>query len=139
MYWVKDPLLLPYTYTHSRSIVDLLLHLQYYQRCKSMNLELWVKSKFVLWQTRYYNWLKKKIIREFMFLKYSLFGNVLLLSISRNSLWTPPLDDILLVNFKLSNSINSMKDLIGWKRGFAIFLIDHYAGDIGNNNITGKN
>ena len=30
-----------------------------------------------------------------------------------------------------------MKDLIRWKRGFEIFSIDHYAGDIGNNNTTG--
>ena len=27
---------------------------------------------------------------------------------------------------------------IKWKKGLEIFLIEHYAGDIGNNNITGK-
>ena len=32
----------------------------------------------------------------------------------------------------------SVKDLIKWKRGFEMFFIDHYAGDIGNKNITGK-
>ena len=63
---------------------------------------------------------------------------ILLLSISRNSLQTSSSGDILLVNFTLSNSFISLKDLIKWKRGFEIFLIDHYAGDIGNKNITGK-
>ena len=80
-------------------------------------------------------WLKK-IRRTFKFLKYSLFENVLLLSISRSSLQTPSLDDILLEN--LSNSIIPVKDLIRLRNGFEIFLIDHYAGDIENNNITGK-
>ena len=131
MYWVKDPLLLPYTYTRSRSIVDLLLHLQYYQRCKSMNLELWVKSKFVLWQTRYYNWLKKKNNKRiYVFEVLIIWKRSVTVNLKKFSLNTA---------FTLSNSINSMKDLIGWKRGFAIFLIDHYAGDIGNNNITGEN
>ena len=131
MYWVKDPLLLPYTYTRSRSIVDLLLHLQYYQRCKSMNLELWVKSKFVLWQTRYYNWLKKKNNKRiYVFEALIIWKRSVTVNLKKFSLNTA---------FTLSNSINSMKDLIGWKRGFAIFLIDHYAGDIGNNNITGEN
>ena len=41
-------------------------------------------------------------------------------------------------NFTLSNSIILVEDLIKWKRGFEIFLIDHYAGDIGNKNNTGK-
>ena len=64
--------------------------------------------------------------------------NVLLLSISSNSLQTPSLDDILLGNFTLSNSIILVEDLIRWKRGFEIFLIDYYADDIGNKNIAGK-
>ena len=82
-------------------------------------------------------WLKK-IRRTYKFLKHSLSENVLLLSISRSSLQTPSLDDILLENFTLSNSIIPVKDLIRLRNGFEIFLIDHYAGDIENNNITGK-
>ena len=39
---------------------------------------------------------------------------------------------------QLSNSIISVKDLIRLKRGFEIFSIDHYAGDIGNKNIAGN-
>ena len=31
-----------------------------------------------------------------------------------------------------------VEDLIRWKRGFEIFLIDHYAGDIGNIYIADK-
>ena len=77
----------------------------------------------------------KKIRRAYKFLKHSLSENVLLLSISRSSLQTPSLDDILLEN--LSNSIIPVKDLIRLRNGFEIFLIDHYAGDI-ENNITGK-
>ena len=69
-------------------------------------------------------------------MKHSLSEKVLLLSISRSSLQTPSLDDILLEN--LSNSIIPVKDLIRLRNGFEIFLIDHYAGDIENNNITGK-
>ena len=133
----KDPLLLPYTYTTSSSIGSYLLQLQYYQRCESVTLKTWVKSKFVLWQLHYYNWLKK-MIRKLTFLKYSFFENALLLSISRNSLQTPSLGDILLGNFTLTNSVISVKNLITWKRGFEIFLIKQFAGDIGNKNITGK-
>ena len=81
------------------------------------------------------DWLKK-IRRAYKFLKHSLSENVLLLSISRSSLQTPSLDDILLEN--LSNSIIPVKDPIRLRNGFEIFLIDHYAGDIENNNITGK-
>ena len=36
------------------------------------------------------------------------------------------------------NSFISVKDLIRWKRDFEIFLIDHYDGDTGNKNTTGK-
>ena len=133
----KDPLLLPYTHIPSSSTEDFILHLQYYQRCESMIFKMRLKSKFVLWQPPYYDCLKK-IIRKFTFLKYSFFKNVLLLSISRNSLQTSSLDDILLGNFTLSNSIISVKDLVRWKKGFETFLIDDYAGDIENKNITGK-
>ena len=63
-----------------------------------------MKSKFVLWQPRYYDLLTEE--ETFKFLKYLFFSeNVLLLSISINSLQTLSLDDILLGNFTLSNSI----------------------------------
>ena len=74
-------------------------------------------------------------------MKYSFFfENVdsFLLPISRTSLQTPSLDDIRLGNFTLSNSIILVEDLIRGERGFEIFLLDHYAGDIGNENISGK-
>ena len=38
----------------------------------------------------------------------------------------------------MSNSIILLEDLIRWKRGFEIFLIGQYAGDIGNKIIAGK-
>ena len=69
----EDPLPLPYTYTPSSSIVGLLLHLQYYQRCEPIILKMWVKSKFVLWQPRFYNLLPVKRITKLTFLKYSFF------------------------------------------------------------------
>ena len=71
-------------------------------------------------------------------MKHSFFENVLLLSISRSSRQTPYLDDILLENSILLNSIIPVKDLIRLKKSFEIFLIDHYASDIENNNIAGK-
>ena len=51
---------IPYTYTLSKSIVGILLHLQYYQRCEPIILKTWVKSKFVFSQPRYYNLLTEK-------------------------------------------------------------------------------
>ena len=51
--------------------------------------------------------------------------NILLLQISRNSLQTPSLDDILLGNFTLSNSIIFVEDIITSNRDFVLFLIDH--------------
>ena len=60
-----------------------------------------------MWQPRHYNWLKK------MIRKCSFFENVLLLSISRNFLQTASLNEILLENFKLWNSIISVKDIWG--------------------------
>ena len=51
--------------------------------------------------------------------------NILLLQISRNSLQTPSLDDILLGNFTLSNSIIFVEDIITSNRDFVLFLTDH--------------
>ena len=85
-----------------------------------------MKIKFVLWQPRYYNLLTEKWDK-----KIHAFEELILLK-------TPSLDDILLENFTLSNSIISVEDLIRLKRGFEIFLIDQCAGDIGNINIAGK-
>ena len=55
----KDPLLLSYTYILSSSTVDLLLHLEGYQKCEPIILKMWVKSKFILWQQRCWNWQKR--------------------------------------------------------------------------------
>ena len=38
----------------------------------------------------------------------------------------------------MSDSIILVEDLIRWNRIFEIFLIGHYAGDIGNKNNAGK-
>ena len=67
-----------------------------------------------------------------------LFENVLLQLISKYSLQTPSLDNILLGNFKFSNSVIFVKDLIRWMRGFEMFLTDHYTGDSANKKIAGK-
>ena len=55
----------------SSSTMGLLLH-QYYQN-KPMILKIWLKSKFVLWQSRYCKLLTGKIIRKFTFLNYLFF------------------------------------------------------------------
>ena len=70
-------------------------------------------------------WLKKK--RQ----ENSLFW-------STHFLKAASLDDLILRNFTLSNWIILVEELIRWKESFKIFLIDHYAGDIGNINIAGK-
>ena len=62
----------------------------------------------------------------------------MLLSVSRNSLQTLSLVDIILGNVTLSNSTISVEDLIRWKRCFEMFLIDNCAGDTANRNIAGK-
>ena len=85
-----------------------------------------MKSKFVLWQPRYYNLLTDKKDKKILFFEVLIFFK------------TPSLDYILLGNFILSNSIILLEDLIRWKRGFEIFLIGQYAGDIGNKIIAGK-
>ena len=71
-------------------------------------------------------------------MKYLIFENVLLPLITRNLFQTPSLDDKILRNFTLSNSIISVKDLIRRKTGFEIFLIGLSTGDLGNNSITEK-
>ena len=93
---------------------------------------MWVKSKFVLWQPRYYNLLTVKNNKKLTFLKYFFFWEL------AGTVQTPFLDHALLGNFTLPDSIILVEDLIRWKRGFEIFLIDYYADDIGNKNIAGK-
>ena len=73
-----------------------------------------------------------------MLLKYSFFEDIPFLSTSRNVLETPSLDDIFLGNFTWPDSSILIEDLIRWNRGFEMFLIDHYASEIGNKNITSK-
>ena len=120
----KEPLPLPYTYTSSTIAVGLLQHLQYYQKCEHIISKLkHIVSGWKLFcvcdnHVIITYWLKKG--QE----KYSFF------------LKTPSLDGIFLG--ALSNSIILVEDLIGWKKSFGIFLIDHYAGDIGNKNTVGK-
>ena len=108
----KGPLLLPYPYTPSSSTMGLLLHLQCYQRWKPMIIKMSMKSKFVL--SRYYvityhviitYWLKKEDKNTHVFEVLIFSEYVLLLSISRNPLQKPSIDDIPLGNFTLSNSI----------------------------------
>ena len=70
---------------------------------------------------------------------YVCFENIVVLSISRKTLQTPPSDDILEVNFTWSNSITLVEDLIKWKAGFERFLIDHYAIDTGNKILLVRN
>ena len=135
----KDSLVLPYTYTPSSSTVGLLLHLQYYQKCKSITLKMFVKSKFVFWQPHYNNFVVEKNGKKIHVFKYSFFRKRTALPISINYLQTPFLDDILLRNFTLSNSIVLLEDRITWKGGFEVFLIDDFGVDIaGNKNIAGK-
>ena len=78
-----------------------------------MILKMWAKSKFVLCQPRYYNLLTEKNYKKIhVFEVLIFFEDVPLLSISRNSLQTPSLDDIFFRNFTLSNSIILVEDLI---------------------------
>ena len=129
----------PYSYTPSSSFVDLLLHLQHYKKCELMIWTMWLKNKFVLWQPRYYKLLTEKKDKEVqVFWSTDFFGILLLLSIPINYLQTPFLGYIHLGSFTLSKSVILMNDLIRWKRGFEILLIDHHAGDIGNKNIANK-
>ena len=104
-----------------------------------MILKMWVKSEFVLWKPRYYNLLtEKKDKKIHVFEIIILWKRTIILSVSRNSLQISSLDDILLGNFALSNSIILVEHLTRWKKGFEIFLIDHYAGDNRNKNIASK-
>ena len=78
-----------------------------------MILKMWVKSKFVLWQSLYYNLLTEKNDKQILiFEAFIFFEKVMLLSISINYLQTPSLNDIILVNFPLSNSIILEEDRV---------------------------
>ena len=136
----KYLVLLPFNYKPSSSTVGLIQHLQYYQKCEPIVLQMWVKSKFVLRQPRYYNLLtEKKWLENLRFWITHFFENILLLSILGNSLQPPSSDDTLLRNFTLSNSIILVEDLT-WSGKWEVlkyFLIDHNADEIGNKNISG--
>ena len=54
------------------------------------------------------------------------------MSISRNTLETPSLNDEFLGNFTLSNSNILLEDLIRRNKGFEMLLTDCYYGKIGN-------
>ena len=78
-----------------------------------MILKMWVKSKFVLWQSLYYNLLTEKNDKQILIFEvFIFFEKVMLLSISINYLQTPSLNDIILVNFPLSNSIILEEDRV---------------------------
>ena len=97
----------------------------------------WKVNLFCYNQVIIIYWLKKWS-KTSCFWSTHYFENVPLLSISRNSLQLPSLDDILSGNFTLSNSIILVEDLIRWKRYFEIFVINHCAGNTGNKIIAGK-
>ena len=97
-----------------------------------------MKSKFVLWQPRYYNLLTVKNNKKIHVFEVLIFLKTYWYCQSQGILFKHYLDHALLRNFTWSNSIILVEDLIRWKRGFEIFLIDHYADDIGNKNIAGK-
>ena len=93
--------------------MDLLIDLQYYQRCETMILKMWVKSKFVLWQSLCYNLLTERNDKQILIFEVLIFfEKVMLLSISINYLQTPSLIDITFVNFALSNSIILVEDRV---------------------------
>ena len=89
-----------------------------------------MKSKFVNHVIITY-WLKKRNKKIHGFEMYCYAVNLKKLSSNTIFRWYT------FGNSALSNSIILVKDLTRWKRGFEI-LIDHYTGDIGNKNITGK-
>ena len=67
---------------------------------------MWVKSKFVLWQPRYYILLTEKKDMKVHVLEILIFWKcTVILSISINSLQIPSLEDIHLENFTLSNTM----------------------------------
>ena len=127
----KGSLFLLYTYTQSNGTVGLLLHPQYYQRWKPLILKMWMKSKFVLWQPRYYDLLTEE--NTFTLLKYSFFFwkcTVNLNKFSSNTIfrWCT-FGKFYIIKFNYFGE---------GARGFELFLIDHFAGDIVNKNIADK-
>ena len=74
-----------------------------------------MKSKFVLWQPRYYNLLAEEKNKRINVLEVLIFSK------------TPSLDDTLLGNFTFSILIILVEYLIRWKKAFEVFLIGHYA------------
>ena len=86
-----------------------------------------MKSKFVLWQPRYYDLLTEE--KTFTFLKYSFVLKMYCYFSSNTIFRWYTLGKFYIIKFNYFS---------GGARGFEIFLIDHFAGDIGNKNITDK-
>ena len=96
---------------------------------------MWVKRKFVLWQHRYNNLLTEKqskkvyVSEAISFWKYAVIVNLNKFSSNTTFRW------YFRGKCTWSNSIFLVEDLISWKRGYDVFWIDYYAGNIGNKNI----
>ena len=98
-----------------------------------MILQMWVKSKFVLCQPRYYNLLAEKKCKKIDVFEVMLFWRrTITVNLKK---WA---SNAILHDFALSDSIILVEDLIRWNKGFEIILIDNYAGDIWIQNIASK-
>ena len=106
------------------------------------DVNLWFSKclwKVVLFCDNQLKLLTEKRIRKFMLLRYSFFFwkrtvTVNLKKFSSNTIFRLSIFG----KFYIVKFIYLVEDLIRWKRCFEIFLTDHCAGDIGNENITLK-
>ena len=102
-----------------------------------MILKMWVESKFVLWQPRYYNLIKKGQENSYfwsthLFWKPTVTVNRKKFSSSTIFRWYA-LGKFYIAKFNyFRGRPNTVKKKLEW------FLIDHYTGDIENKNIAGK-
>ena len=115
----RSPSLYLHLYPPSTS-AGLLLHLQYYQKWEFIILKMCVKSE------------KVKGANYSFFRKLTLTVNLKELS-SNTIFWCYTLGKFYIVKF---DCFRERENKV--KEGFEIFLIDHYAGDIQNKNVSGK-
>ena len=98
-------------------------------------LQMWMKSKFVLWQPRCYDLLtgEKGYVHSCFWSTHFFWKRTVKVNLNKFS------SNTIFRWYTLRKfHIIKFNYLSGGARGFEIFLIDHFAGDIGNKNIAGK-
>ena len=98
---------------------------------------MWVKRKFVLCELSYYNLLNEKKYKKIHVFEVLIFLNTYRYCQSQEILLKHHFRWYIFGKFYIVK-FNNFSDIIRWKKGLEIFLIDRNAGEIGIKNIAVK-